>query len=155
MDFEPAFELLLKNEGVLSDDARDSGGLTKFGISKRSYPLEDIANLTKERAAAIYKRDFWQPAGCDALPDAIKFHVFDFAVNSGIKQAIRTLQKVVGETPDGLLGPHTLQAVQSMPADRLVARYSAARLKFMAGLTGWAAFGAGWANRIAHNLELI
>lgn len=59
--FEKALAFTLQNEGELCSVEGDAGGLTKYGISKRSYPHLDIANLTKEKAAEIYRRDFWPP----------------------------------------------------------------------------------------------
>ena len=56
MTFDEAFKLLIGHEGGHVNDARDPGGETKFGISKRVYPFEDIRNLTIERARAIYYR---------------------------------------------------------------------------------------------------
>lgn len=153
MDFDDAFAKLLGHEGGYVNHPSDPGGETKFGISKRSYPGEDIAGLTLERAKAIYLRDFWGPAGCDAAPGAVKFDLFDMAVNSGVKAAVKTLQRAVGETDDGVLGPRTLQAVQSMPGGRLLARFNGHRLELMAGLPTWPAFGRGWARRIASNLK--
>ncbi len=152
MTFDEAFTRLIGHEGGYVNDPRDPGGETKYGISRRSYPGEDIAGMTLERAKAIYLRDFWGPAGCDAVPDGVKFDLFDAAVNSGVKTAAKLLQRAVGETEDGIIGPRTLQAVQSMPAPRLVARFNGARLEFMAGLSTWPAFGRGWARRIASNL---
>jgi len=86
------------------------------------------------------------------VPDAIKFDLFDMAVNSGVGTAIKTLQRTVGVDDDGNLGPVTLQAVVSMPALRFVARFNGARLQFMSALPTWPSFGRGWANRIAKNL---
>jgi lysozyme family protein len=154
MNFDKAFEILIGHEGGFVDHPKDPGGATKYGITKRTYPTEDIPNLTLERAKELYRRDFWGPAGCDALPETVRFDVFDMAVNSGVRAAIRMLQCAVDETPDGVLGPRTLQAVQSMPAPRLVARFNGLRLEFMAGLSTWPAFGRGWARRIASNLML-
>lgn len=152
MNFDAAFERLIGHEGGYVNHPNDPGGETKFGISKRSYPGEDIAGLTLERAKAIYARDFWGPAGCDALPLALKFDVFDMAVNSGVRAAVKMLQGAVGETQDGIMGPRTLQAAQSMPAERLRARFNGKRLEFMASLPTWPSFGRGWARRIAANL---
>ncbi len=160
MDFDTAFEKLLGHEGGFTRRADDPGNFTpsgalkgtKYGISARSYPGEDIENLTVGRAKAIYARDFWGPAGCDAVPDGIKFDLFDMAVNSGVGAAVKTLQKAAGEVQDGVLGPRTIQAVSSLPAARLVARFNGARLHFMAGLSIWPAYGRGWARRIADNL---
>ena len=154
MNFDQAFERLIGHEGGYSNDPVDPGGETKYGISKRAYPGEDIKGMTLDRAKAIYLRDYWGPAGCDAVPDGIKFDLFDMAVNSGVNRAVRTLQQAVGETVDGILGPRTLQAAASMPAGRLVARFNGWRLDFMNNNPKlWASFGRGWAQRIADNLK--
>lgn len=153
MNFEEAFEKLIGHEGGLVDHPADPGGLTRYGISQRTYPGENIRELTLDRAREIYRRDFWGPAGCDAVPAALRFDLFDGAVNSGPKQAVKWLQAACGETQDGILGPRTLQALQSMPFARLSARFNGARLEFMAGLPNWPAFGRGWARRIAANLK--
>lgn len=152
MNFDQAFERLIGHEGGYTPGNGDPGGETKFGISHRSYPGEDIKGMTLDRAKTIYARDFWGPAGCDVVPDAAKFQVFDTAVNSGVHAAIEIMQKAIGATPDGILGPLTLQTLQSMPAPRFIARYNAQRLAFMAGLTNWPRFSRGWALRIADNL---
>lgn len=152
MNFDEAFSRVIGHEGGYVNHKADPGGETKFGISKRQYPHLDIKNLTQSEAKAIYKRDYWGPAGCDAVPDGIKFDLFDMAVNSGVAQAVRALQKAVGATVDGMLGPDTLAAVIDMNPAKLVARFNGVRLMFLVTLTGWEAFGRGWARRIASNL---
>jgi lysozyme family protein len=155
MDFDQAFELLVGHEGGYIDSRADPGGATKFGISKRSYPNEDIPGLTLERAKAIYLRDFWAVAKCDALPEGIRFDVFDMAVNSGVTVSIRVVQRAVGATPDGVIGPATLQALAAAEPARLVAKFNGARLAFMAELPTWPSFGRGWCRRIASNLMAV
>lgn len=152
MTFDEAFEALIGHEGGYSNDARDPGGETKFGVSKRAYPSVDVAALTLADAKAIYRRDYWGPAGCDAVPVAVKFDLFDMAVNAGVKAAIRTLQTTVFADVDGVLGPHTLMAAQSMDPLRLHARFNGLRLKAYTELATWPTFGRGWARRIAVNL---
>lgn len=152
MDFDSAFEKLLGHEGGYVNNRVDPAGETKYGISRRSYPGEDIAGMTVERAKVIYRRDYWGPAGCDALPDSAKLQVFDAAVNSGVTPAIRLVQRACGTTADGVLGPQTLLAINSMPTARFVARFNGARLALMAELPNWPSFGRGWARRIAANL---
>ena len=48
--FDHAVKEILRHEGGYVDDPVDRGGETKYGISKRSYPDLDIANLTLEQA---------------------------------------------------------------------------------------------------------
>lgn len=152
MNFDLAFKRLIGHEGGYVNDPEDPGGETKFGISKKSYPQEDIFNMTLERAKLLYQRDYWWKAGCDAVPEAVKFDLFDMAVNSGVTPAICTLQNAVGAVPDGLIGPRTLQAIDSMNPVRFVARFNAHRLLFMTNLQNWPVHGKGWARRIAKNL---
>ena len=148
MNFDEAFERLIDIEKGYSNDPNDPGGETNLGISRSAYPHEDIAGMTLERAKALYLRDYWGPAGCDAVPPAIKFLLFDLAVNSGVKTAIRLLQRAVEARVDGDLGPRTLAAVNSMPAPRLVARLCGLRLALMASLPTWQRFGRGWTLRV-------
>lgn len=154
MTFDEAFTRLMGHEGGYVNNPRDPGGETKYGISKRSYPDEDIAGLTRERAMALYWRDYWLAAHCDALPDALRFHVFDMAVNSGVDAAITTLQCAVGATPDGVVGPRTMRALHTAPIAQTVARFNGYRLQMLASLTTWPTFGRGWARRVAANLLL-
>lgn len=154
MNFDDAFERVIGHEGGYVHDPRDPGGETKYGISRRAYPGEDIPHLTLQRAKLLYGRDYWGPAGCDAVPDVVRFDLFDMAVNQGVHAAIKALQHAVGETEDGVLGPLTLQAVQSTPAHRLLFRFDAARLVAYSSLPEdkWRAFGRGWVRRVASNM---
>ena len=153
--FDLAFDKLIGHEGGYSNNPKDPGGETKFGISKRSYPSIDIAALTLAEVRQIYRRDFWDRAQCDRLPPGVAFDVFDCAVNSGIGQAIRFLQRAVGVEDDGHIGPLTLAAVQRHDAETVQARFNGQRLDFMTRLSTWDVFGKGWARRIASNLQKV
>jgi lysozyme family protein len=148
--FEEAFTRLLGNEGRYSNDPKDPGGETNWGISKRSYPHVDIKNLTKEGAKEIYMRDFWQPLA-EAHP-AVRYQAFDFAVNSGIQTATRKLQQAVGAADDGHWGPRSAVALAGMELNDVLLKYIGLRLQFMTDLANWEHAGKGWARRIAKQL---
>ena len=150
LSFDAAFDRLLGHEGGYVNDTRDPGGETNWGISKRSYPHVDIAKLTRDDAKAIYKRDFWDPLG-DAHP-AIKFQLFDFAVNSGIQTAVRKLQQAVGVADDGHWGPISADKLARLDPNDVLLKLLGLRLRFMTDLATWNTFGRGWARRIADNL---
>ena len=152
MNFDVAFEKLIGHEGGYVNDARDPGGETKFGISKRAYPDEDIAGITLEYAKHIYRRDYWDAVQAEYLPDAVRFDLFDAAVNSGVRQAVKWLQLAAKAEPDGIVGPKTLLAVRMADPQLLAKRFNGARLRFMTSLPTWQHFGKGWARRIADNL---
>ena len=152
MTFDEAFQKLIGHEGGYIDHPADPGGATNFGISQRSYPGEDIRGMTLERAKQIYRRDYWDAAGCEYLPAKVRFSLFDMAVNSGVKRAVQTVQAAVNADQDGIIGPKTLMLIDAMPGPMLIARFNGHRLRFMSALPNWPAFGRGWANRIAANL---
>ena len=151
MDFDTAFNRLMGHEGKYSNDPQDPGGETNWGISKRSYPNEDIKNLTRDQAAIIYMRDFWNPLG--ASDPAIKYQVFDFAVNSGIQTAIRKLQSAIGVADDGHWGPISSSTMAGMDKNDVLMRFIAQRIRFWASLSTWPVYGKGWAVRAAGQLE--
>lgn len=152
MQFDEAFDLLIGHEGNYINDPKDPGGETNWGISKRSYPQLDIKNLTKEAAKNIYWKDYWVPSAVNLLPDTLIFDVFDTAVNSGPKTAIKIMQKMVGTVQDGVIGPKTLAAIKVLNDANLVYKYNANRLLFMTDLPNWRDAGKGWARRIAYNI---
>ena len=152
MNFDQAFEILIGHEGGYVNHPNDPGGETKFGISKRSYPGENILDMTLVRAKDIYQRDYWWKAGCDLVPECVKFDLFDTAVNAGPKTAIQMLQRAVGVEDDGVIGPKTMLALSSMDPERLDKRFNGFRLQHLSTLSTWDTFGRGWANRIAKNL---
>jgi lysozyme family protein len=115
--FDRAIEKVLAHEGGYSNDPDDPGGETNFGICKRSYPGEDIRNMTLARAKAIYFRDYWTAPKIDRITEErLAAKVLDLCVNVGPKQAIKFLQRAsnsLGSTlaVDGKIGPATLAAV--------------------------------------------
>ena len=157
MNFDEAFERLLGNEGGYANDPRDPGGETMWGITRRVALANGYAGpmreMTQAQAKAIYLARYWGPAHIDLLPDELRFHVFDAAVNSGVGQAVRWMQRAVGAVDDGVVGPETLGALATVPSAVAAARFTGHRLQFMASLNTWPAFGRGWANRIANNLK--
>jgi len=159
MTFDEAFVALLGNEGGYVNNSADPGGATNWGITARvaiaNGYIGDMRYLSQDTAKGIYKKLYWDAVRGDELPPALVFHVFDAAVNSGPAQAIKWLQQAVGTVPDGVLGAITLAATQRADVGRLVAAFSAGRLDFMTNLPTWAAFGKGWARRIAGNLKLL
>lgn len=144
--FGRCFDILLGHEGGVVDHPGDPGGRTKFGISQRAYPRVDIKNLTLDGARAIYLADYWRPIRGDELPISLALLVFDSAVNNGVGQAIRWLQRAADVPIDGVLGPRTIAAAC---APGVEARFHLTRALAMTEMSGWPTFGKGWAIRLA------
>jgi lysozyme family protein len=150
MNFDAAFDKLLKHEGGYSDHAADPGGKTRYGITeavaREAGYQGDMRDLPLDLAKQIYKEKYW----VEVLPPDVRYVVFDAAVNSGAAQAAKWLQRACGVIDDGVIGPQTIQAAR---AEGVKSKMLAQRLRFMAGLSTWPNFGRGWARRIADLLE--
>ncbi|MCI0600734.1 MAG: hypothetical protein L0Y60_14670 [Beijerinckiaceae bacterium] len=92
MRFEQAVEYILDWEGG-SRLVRDTGGLTRYGISQRAFPGVDIARLTRAGAISLYRTHYWDRLDCDNLPKDIRLAAFDCAVNQGVGAAERFLAR--------------------------------------------------------------
>jgi lysozyme family protein len=157
MNFDTAFALLLGHEGDFSDHAADPGGKTRFGITeavaRQAGYTGDMRALAVDLAKRIYLDSYWRPVRADDLPPGVRYIVFDGAVNSGPAQSALWLQRALGVTADGVIGPRTLAAAYAKDAQQLKTAILAQRLRFMTSLTNWPAFSRGWARRIADLME--
>lgn len=126
-EFGPAVEKLLGIESGYVDHPLDRGGETSWGISKRRYPEEDIATVSRERAKELYRRDFWNPL-YEKLDQPLADKILDLTVNLPHGDArpyfetdmrgIRLVQQAIASLGnkaidiDGHFGPQTLQALR-------------------------------------------
>lgn len=153
MNFDQAFHQLLGHEGGYVNHPSDPGGATCWGVTERVARAHGytghMRDLPVDVAKAIYKRDYWDAVRADEVPDAVRYSLFDGAVNSGVKQSIKWLQRGLGVTDDSVLGPQTLAAARAADGQSLKSKMLGARLQFMTDLPTWPSFGKGWARRIA------
>jgi lysozyme family protein len=131
-NLDRAFEDTIGLEGKYSNDKDDRGGETKYGISKRWHPDEDIKNLTIERAKEIYLDEYWNPCKCDNLEFPMDCIVFDTAINMGVGTAKAMLKKCNDN-------PYTYLDLRKQRYDDIVVRNPTQKR-----------FINGWYNRLAH-----
>jgi lysozyme family protein len=148
MTFDDAFEIVVAHEGEWSSHPRDPGGLTRWGITQRDYPDLDLETLTLEQAKRIYKADYWDKIKGDYLPGKIAFLVFDSAVNQGVMRATKLMQRALSVQVDGVIGPKTLMAAQSVDDVEFAALFGAERALHYASLSNFDVFGRGWIRRL-------
>lgn len=157
MTFNDAFDALIGNEGAYSNDPLDPGQETMWGVTAavaRRFGYTGAMNdLPRDTAKQIAKANYWDPAHCDELPDAVRFDVFDAAYNEGVHEAIVMVQRMVGAHADGVFGPVTAAALAAMDPEKLRRTFNAERLAFYTALPGWDHDGKGWTNRVAGNLK--
>ena len=157
MNFDIAVARVFGHEGGYSDHKDDPGGKTQYGITEavaREFGYTgDMRELPHAYAKLIYREKYWDAVSADLLPAGVRYAVFDSAVNSGPKQAIKWLQAAAGVSTDGIIGPVTLKAVHMLNAPDLKLRMLAQRLHFLTKLKTWDSFGRGWARRVADVME--
>ena len=158
MNFETAFDLLITHEGGFSNHPDDPGGATMYGVTEQVARAEGytgpMRELTLDFAKKVYRKNYWDACRCEAMPDLLRYPLFDAAVNSGPKQSIKWLQAAAGIKADGIIGPMTQQAVAVLNPYALKTSMISNRLRFMTKLSNWPSFSKGWARRIATILEM-
>ncbi len=161
-EFERSLKNVLVHEGGYVNHPKDPGGATNYGVTQRVYDSyrskigqakRSVRQITFEERDNIYREQYWEPIHGDELPVGVSYVVFDGAVNSGVSQSVKWLQRALGEyytgAIDGALGIGTLAAVQSYPDyARLVEEICDRRLAFLKSLKTWSTFGKGWAARV-------
>lgn len=161
-NFEVALKHVFASEGGYSDDPHDNGGATNHGITIGEWqrwvghPVSkaDMRALTKDQVIPLYRKRYWDAVRADELPTGLDYLLFDFGVNAGPSQAIRTLQRSLGVTADGILGPITLGAIKAQDPHDLIDKFSDAKEAFYRSLNSFQYFGKGWLNRVAYVKEI-
>ena len=155
-NFPQSLQLLLKHEGGYVNHPSDPGGMTNLGVTAKvwqewvGHPVDEkqMRALTAEDVAPLYKRKYWDACKADELVSGLDYAVFDYAVNSGVGRAAKTLQVCVGVTPDGGIGPATLAAVKAHNSAQLIENVCDKRLDFLQSLSTFTTFGKGWERRV-------
>lgn len=158
--FRRLVEILIGIEGgaKITNRKNDRGGLTKFGISQRSYPTLDIRRLTRDDAVQIYHKDFWMPVrGDEFAAEKIAQLVFEFGVNAGPGTAAKALQRALNGlgrplSVDGRIGRATIAAANAAQPDALAAAFRREAADHYARIIAHDPTqqenANGWANRI-------
>lgn len=152
MTFDKSFAHVIGLEGGYTDGETgssmyDPGGETKFGISKRAYPKENIKELTLDRAKILYKLDYWDRVKADELPSPLDSFMFDAAVNQGVEAAVKLLQKALGVAQDGVFGVDTMRKAKASGSE-LAALFMAERALRYTGTRNFDKYGRGWMKRL-------
>lgn len=155
-NFEKCLPEILRHEGGWADHPKDPGGATMKGITIGTYAQWKGRKVTKDElraisdaeVAAIYRRNYWDKVRGDDLPSGLDLVAFDAAVNSGPSRGAKWVQQGLGVTPDGKIGPATIEAANKAYTPAAIERAIGFRLSFLRGLKTWGTFGRGWQRRV-------
>lgn len=154
-NFERCLEVVFAREGGFSNDPRDRGGATNFGITRATLTAsrghevseDDVRNLTREEAREIYRSSYWNRLRCDDLPLGVDLMVFDFGVHAGPAASARVLQKAVGAEVDGSIGDATVGATNAARPRTTLDEFHRLKLERYQKMDGWKTYANGWSNR--------
>ncbi len=153
-DLKLAIDFVLLQEdatlaGVVTHTRGDPGGATRYGLAQRwhgeltasGFFDADLMNAPAAQAIAerVYGDQYAAPLSLPLIEDQdLANRLLSFAVNEGPAEAIKIFQRVLPGlvklyllgTPDGLLGPHTLWAINQADPAQLRAAIAAAESDF-------------------------
>ena len=136
-NFDEAIKHLLPLEGGYSNNPKDPGGPTDFGISLKfikdaqidinsdgKINIEDIMALNPQKASDIYKKEWWDRYGYGKLnSQLIANKLFDLSVNAGPYQSHVIAQRANNQVKirnsiwvdaDGVMGVNTVSALNNL-----------------------------------------
>lgn len=170
----------LKWEGGYCNVAGDRGGETIFGIARNMHPklslwcvmdtykrnyesfgkanYKELEKLClgntefKSQMDSFYRKEFWDKIKGDLIESQeVANALYDFAVNSGVSRAVKSLQEILGVAVDGSLGNKTLEAINKQEGKALCNKLCDKRKAFFEAIAKKgqnAKFLNGWLNRV-------
>lgn len=168
-----AFGFSMGEEGrdKYTDDQRDAGGPTKWGMALNynrdiipdkdgngRIDAADVKQLTEADALVMYEKRYWRPNIKTEYPDALAFMLVDMMLNPGPGATPKLLQqalKACGQNVDvdGDIGGQTLGAVAAVNLEALLRALADQRLAYYQSRPKFPVYGKGWTSRTRRCLE--
>lgn len=158
---------LLLHEGGFVNDPLDLGGATNKGVTIATYrhfygnhkTIEDLKKISNAEVTHIAKVGFWDKIGGDQIKDqSLAELMFDFAWGSGNGRANKLVQNILNDqfgkrlVVDGVTGPKTIAAINSVDPKKLFNCYWEGRKKWLEYIVKKrpenSKFLKGWMNRL-------
>ena len=160
-NFNKCLEMVLEHEGGYVNNKNDRGGMTNLGVTRRVYedwvdrPVseQEMRDLTPEDVAPIYRKNYADRIHFDSLPSGLDWACLDWAINSGASRPAKAIQRAVGATADGVIGPKTLQLVAEKDPEFIIDYVYTVRQSFYESLDDYKHFGRGWSRRNKETLH--
>lgn len=165
-DIQKLAAFILRWEGGFVNDPLDRGGATHMGVNLSTWQqvgydknldgtidIDDLRALTPEEVIGwVLKPHYWDRWQADQIRNQSLANILvDWVWASGI-HGIKIPQRILGVTPDGIVGTKTLTALNQASPQPLFEQIHQARLDFVDQIVrrnpSQARFLQGWKNRI-------
>ena len=126
---------------------------SKYGVTKptlkRYNPNLKLEDLTESQAKEIMKKFYWDEYNLDQFIDKRNaLLVLDFIYNSNPTNAIKVMQKSLGNKVTGKLSISDVADINYLGYNGFYEKYSVARLGYMKSLKVWKKYEKGWTARV-------
>lgn len=169
---EKLMAFIHKWEGDFANNPYDGGGCTMKGVTLSTYrdyfgqykTCEDLRYITDEEWLYIFKDGYWNKCKADEIDSQIVANIIvDWAWMSGVKTAVKKIQKLLGVEVDGIVGRETIGAINNCNEDILFNDIYNERVKFYTNIVekkpSQKMFLNGWLNRLndidTHEMKTI
>jgi lysozyme family protein len=164
-DFKILADKIFKWEGGFVNDPQDRGKATNMGITLATWrkvgydkdgdcdiDADDIRLLTPTDARFILRKYYWNRwRADDIISQCLANILVDWVWASG-KWGIIIPQRILKVCADGIVGPATLNAVNTIDKDKFLEQVYEARLTFIQNIinndSSQKKFESGWMNRL-------
>ena len=169
---EKLMAFIHKWEGDFANNPYDGGGCTMKGVTLSTYrdyfgqykTCEDLRYITDEEWLYIFKDGYWDKCKADEIDSQIVANIIvDWAWMSGVKTAVKKIQKLLGVEVDGIVGRETINAINNCNEDILFNDIYNERVRFYTNIVekkpSQKMFLHGWLNRLndidTHEMKTI
>lgn len=155
---------ILRWEGGFVNDPDDLGGATNKGITigtfreyrkRKGLPaptVQDLKNITDAEWLGVFKPLYWDRWKADEIKSQSVANILvDWVWGSGV-HGIKRPQRILGVTPDGIVGKRTIAALNAADPEKLFNAIKVDRAKFIDEICKARPrnekFRRGWMNRL-------
>lgn len=157
-----AFVWRPENDGADNNSAPGETFLTRWGVTEDTWGYAqdegvvpgntELRHASQDQLATVLRTLFWNVCSCDRMAGGgargVALMVFNMAMVAGPGRAARLLQRLIGATEDGQIGPLTVSAMLSHTNHLdLIDKLAVADEAFFASLEQAGRFLKGWDRR--------
>ena len=158
---EELMPIIHKWEGGYANHPNDKGGCTMKGVTISTYQkyfgenkdCSDLKNISDDDWLFIFKDGYWNPCKGDEIANqSIANIIIDWAWMSGVKTAVKKVQKILKITSDGIVGKQTISYINNSDNESLFNSIYNERVKYYNNIVknnpSQEIFLKGWMNRL-------
>lgn len=163
-NYQQLIPYIRKWEGGYVNDPLDKGGATNAGVTIATYrayrkskgyattTIDDLKRMTSVEWQEIFKTLYWDKWRADGITSQSVANILvDWVWGSGV-WGIKIPQRLLGVTPDGVVGPATLAALNALEPRKAFEAIKAARVQYLDDICRRTPtnerFRRGWLNRL-------